>query len=415
MYAGAVLRVDAAAIADNTRTLAELVALSPGTRTTGTRARTPEVMAVVKADGFGHGAAALAALDAGATWLGVTSIAEALPFRWRGVSVPILSWLNAPGGPGGPGGADYDAALLHDIDLGVSSIAQLQQISAAAIRTGRRARIHLHLDTGLARDGIDRTEWTTLIELARLGEHRGQLDAVGIMSHLACADQPGHPETMRQVMMFRNALRVARQRGLAPRVAHLAATAGAITAPDAHFGMVRVGAGLYGIDPSHTLAGLRGAMTLSAPVVSVRDVNAGTGVGYGLSYRTDRRTRLALLPIGYADGIPRAVTQASTQGSPASETGRATVLLRGRRVPIVGTISMDQLVLDVGDAGIGPGEVATLFGPGDEGEPTLRDWAGWAATIEHDIVTRIGPRVARETVGLGIVEQQEPARLVAVA
>jgi alanine racemase len=371
MYAGAALRIDAGAIAENTRRLAGLTDAT--------------VMAVVKADGFGHGTAALAALGAGAGWLGVTSIDEALPFRWRGISAPILSWLNPPG-------SDYDAALLHDIDLAVSSIAQLQQISDAAVRTGGRARIHLHLDTGLARDGIDRREWTTLIELARLGEHDGRLDVVGIMSHLARADEPGDPETMRQVMLFRNALRVARHRGLTPRFAHLAATAATITDPETHFGMVRIGAGLYGIDPSHSID-LRGAMTLSAPVTSVRDVGAGTGVGYGLRYRTDRRTRLALLPIGYADGIPRNI-------SDIGDRPGATVLLRGRRVPVVGTVSMDQLVLDVGDAGVGPGEVAVLFGPGDEGEATLRDWAGWAATIEHDIVTRIGPRVARETVGI---------------
>jgi alanine racemase len=184
--------------------------------------------------------------------------------------------------------------------------------------------------------------------------------------------------------------------------------------------MVRIGAGLYGIDPSHSFE-LRGAMTLTAPVTSVRDVNAGTGVGYGLRYRTDRRTRLALLPIGYADGIPRSISDlggAADPGAAADPAGRATVLLRGRRVPIVGTISMDQLVLDVGDAGVGPGEVAVLFGPGDQGEPTLRDWAGWAATIEHDIVTRIGPRVARETIGaesLDAVEARAALRVVNAA
>jgi alanine racemase len=365
MYAGAALRIDAAAIAHNTRLIAE--------RTDA------EVMAVVKADGFGHGTAALAALDAGATWLGVTSIAEALPFRWRGVSAPIRSWLNAPG-------ADLDAALLHDIDLAVPSVAMLAAVSAAAARTGRSARIHLHLDTGLSRDGIDRAQWTALCELARLGEAAGRLHVVGVMSHLACADQPGHPETARQVLLFRNALRAARHRGLTSRLAHLAATAGALTDPATHFGMVRIGAGLYGIDPSHTTA-LRGAMTLTAPVTTVREVNPGTGVGYGLAYRTDRRTRLALLPLGYADGVPRTLSP------------EARVLIRGRRVPIAGTVSMDQIVLDVGDAGIQPGEIATVFGPGGDGEPTLREWAEWAGTIEHDIVTRIGPRVARETVG----------------
>jgi alanine racemase len=371
MYSGAALRIDPAAIAANTRRITERVGSGV------------EVMAVVKADGFGHGAAALAALDAGATWLGVTSIAEALPFRWRGVSVPILSWLNGPG-------ADLDAALLHDIDLAVPSIAQLQAISAAATRTGRRARIHLHLDTGMSRDGIDRAEWTALCELARLGEAAGRLDVVGVMSHLACADEPGHAETDRQVLLFRNALRAARHRGLTPRLAHLAATSGALTDERTHFGMVRIGAGLYGIDPTHSPeSGLRGAMTLTAPVVAVREVNAGTGVGYGHRYSTSARTRLALLPLGYADGLPRTLSP------------DASVLMRGRRVPIAGTVSMDQVVLDVGDAGIQVGETATIFGPGDAGEPTVRDWAGWAGTIEHDIVTRIGPRVTRETLDAG--------------
>lgn len=373
MYAGAALRIDATAIAENTTRIAGLTDAA--------------VMAVVKADGFGHGTAALAALDAGATWLGVTSIAEALPFRWRGVSAPILSWLNAPG-------ADLDAALLHDIDLAVPSIAQLYAISAAAVRTGRPARVHLHLDTGLARDGIDRAEWTTLCEHARLGEAAGRLEVVGVMSHLARADVPGDAETRRQVLLFRNAVRTARHRGLRPRFSHLAATAGAVSDDTTHFGMVRIGAGLYGIDPTHTLgtpsrpAALRGAMTLTAPVTAVREVDAGTGVGYGLRYRTDRRTRLALLPLGYADGIPRGLS------------ADASVLLRGRRVPIAGTVSMDQLVLDVGDSGVEVGEIATVFGPGDVSEPTIREWAGWAQTIEHEIVTRIGPRVARETVGV---------------
>jgi alanine racemase len=381
MYAGAALRIDAAAIAANTRRITGLTDAA--------------VMAVVKADGFGHGTAALAALDAGATWLGVTSIAEALPFRWRGVSAPILSWLNGPG-------ADLDAALQHDIDLAVASVAQLHAIGAAAQHTGRRARVHLHLDTGMSRDGIDRSQWTALCELARLGEAAGRLDVVGVMSHLSRADEPGHPETRKQVMLFRNALRAARHRGLTPQLAHLAATAGALTDPSTHFGMVRIGAGLYGIDPTHSVPGLRGAMTLTAPVTAVREVNAGTGVGYGLRYRTERRTRLALLPLGYADGIPRFV------GADAA------VLLRGRRVPIAGTVSMDQVVVDVGDAGIEVGEIATVFGPGDAGEPTVREWAGWAGTIEHDIVTRIGPRVARETVGV-VAAPAVPLRRVSAA
>lgn len=373
MYAGAALHVDESAIAANTRLIAE--------RTGAV------VMAVVKADGFGHGDAALTALAHGATWLGVTSIDEALPFRWRGVDAPMLSWLN-------PVDADFAAAIRHDIDLAVPSIPHLLAIRHAARALGRPAHVHLHLDTGMSRDGADRSEWTALCELARLGEAAGDLEVRGIMSHLARADEPGDPMTRRQTLLFDNAVRAARHRGLSPRLLHLAATAATLTDPATHFGMVRVGAGLYGIDPSHTTA-LRGAMSLTAPVASVREVSAGTGVGYGLTYRTDRRTRLALLPIGYADGVPRGLaTRAAAVGAPASAPS---VFLNGRRVAVAGAVSMDQLVLDVGDLGVVPGDVATLFGPGDAGEPTLTEWAGWADTIEHELVTRIGPRVSRET------------------
>jgi alanine racemase len=251
----------------------------------------------------------------------------------------------------------------------------------------------------MARDGIDRSQWSALCELARLGEAAGHLRVAGVMSHLARADEPGHPETRRQVLLFRNALRAARHRGLTPEVAHLAATAAAITDPATHFGMVRIGAGLYGIDPSHTRP-LRGAMTLTAPVVAVREADPGTGVGYGHRYRTDRRARLALLPLGYADGVPRTL-------APGAE-----VSIRGRRMPIAGTVSMDQVVVDAGDTGVQVGDVATLFGPGDAGEPTVRDWAGWAGTIEHDIVTRIGPRVAREQTGTAGSSAVTPLRAV---
>lgn len=362
MYAGASLHIDSRAIAQNTRRIAER-----------TRAA---VMAVVKADGFGHGDAALAALRNGATWLGVTSIDEALPFRWRGIDAPMLSWLN-------PLDADFAAAIRHDIDLAVPSLRHLASIQMAAQRVGRPAHVHLHLDSGMSRDGIDRAEWNALCELARLGEAAGLLKVRGIMSHLARADQPGDPATRYQTLLFENAVRAARHRRLDPTVLHLAATAATLTDARTHFGMVRIGAGLYGIDPSHSMR-LRGAMTLTAPVMQVRDVPAGTGVGYGLAYRTDRRTRLALLPIGYADGVPRSLD------------ARAGVQLNGRRVPVAGTVSMDQVVLDIGDLAVAPGDRATLFGPGDDDEPTLADWASWAGTIEHDLVTRIGPRVSRD-------------------
>ncbi|AYF97267.1 alanine racemase [Protaetiibacter intestinalis] len=359
MHSPTTLRIDGRAIVENTRRIAA-----------STRA---EVMAVVKADGFGHGRAALLALEAGATRLGVTSIEEALPLRWAGVEAPILSWLN-------PVDADIVSALRHRIELAAPSLAHLARIASEARRLGARASVHLHLDTGMSRDGAPASDWRTMCALAREYEREGTVRVVGIMSHLARADEPGHPLTVRQRLLTDAAARTARSRGLTPRFVHLAATAATLTDPSTHFDLVRVGAGLYGIDPSRTTT-LRGAMTLTTHVTTVREVRAGTPVGYGAGYLTREATRLALVPLGYADGIPRALSP------------DARVLVRGRRVPIAGAVSMDQLVLDVGGMPVQAGEEVTVFGPGDAGEPTLAEWAGWAGTIEHELVTRVGPRV----------------------
>lgn len=359
MRAHATLRIDGEAIAANTRRIAA--------------ATSSEVMAVVKADGFGHGHAALRALDAGATRLGVASIEEALPLRWAGVEAPILSWLN-------PVDADAVAAIRNRIELAVPSLAHLGRFAAAAAQCGGIALVHLHVDTGLSRDGASASEWRALCELAREYEARGLIRVVGVMSHLARADEPGHPLTVRQRLLFDAAVRTARRRGLSPRSIHLAATAATLTDPATHYDLVRVGAGLYGIDPSHTTE-LRGAMTLSARVTTVREVRASTPVGYGSHYLTSHATRLALLPLGYADGVPRSLSP------------DASAWVRGRRVPIAGAVSMDQIVVDVGELGVEAGDEVILFGAGDLGEPTVADWAGWAGTIEHELVTRIGPRV----------------------
>lgn len=353
------LTIDGDAIAANTRAIAA--------------ATSAEVMAVVKADGFGHGRAALRALEAGATRLGVTSIEEALPLRWSGIDVPILSWLN-------PVDADAESAIRHRIELAVPSMPHLARIAAGARRLGSRGLVHLHLDSGMARDGAPRSEWRALCRLAREYEAEGTIRVVGVMSHLARADEPGHPLTVRQRLLTDAAARTARSAGLNPRHVHLAATAATLTDPSTHFDMVRVGAGLYGIDPSRSTP-LRGAMRLSTHVTTVRDVPADTPVGYGAGYLTRGRTRLALLPLGYADGIPRTLAAG------------ASAWVRGRRVPIAGVVSMDQTVVDVGDEGIEAGDEVVLFGAGDAGEPTLAEWATWAGTIEHDLVTRIGPRV----------------------
>ncbi|HYQ63848.1 alanine racemase [Actinophytocola sp.] len=350
------LEIDLSAVAANTR---RFVA-----------AAQRQVLAVVKADGFGHGLADVArtALAGGATWLGVTSIAEGVAVREAGIDAPVLSWLN-------PADADVGrTAVRYGIDLGVPSLRHLEAAPGA--------RIHLHLDTGMARDGAAPDDWRELVAAARQAEHTRGVTVVGVMGHLARAAEPGHRENALGRLALLRGVELARRAGLRPTIRHLAATAATLTDPATHLDMVRIGAGLVGIDPSGTTR-LRPALRLVAPVVQVRRVAAGVGVGYGHTHVTDHPTTLALLPVGYADGLPRAASR------------QAEVLVAGRRRPVVGTISMDQTVVDLGDDPGEPGAEAVIFGPGDGGEPTVEDWAGWADTIPHEIVTGIGHRVRR--------------------
>ncbi|WP_151083147.1 alanine racemase [Nocardioides cynanchi] len=359
--AGPHLDIDLGAVAANTRLLAA--------RASGA------LMAVVKADGFGHGALDVArtALAHGATSLGVTSLTEAWPLREAGLTAPVLSWLN-------PLDADFAEAVRCEVDVAVPGLEHLAAVAAAP----GRARIHLHLDAGMARDGAAPAAWPRLCRAARRAEQRGEVEVVGLMGHLGCSDDPGDTCNALGRSRFAWALEIARACGLRPAQRHLAATAATLTDPLSHHTMSRVGAGLVGIDPSRTTS-LRQPMTLTAPLVSVRRVRAGTPVGYGHAYRTPLGTHLGLVPLGYADGLPR------------TASGRAQVQLRGRRLPVVGRLSMDQLVIDLGDTGGEPGETVTVFGPGSAGEPTVADWAGWAGTIEHEIVTGLGGRIARRT------------------
>lgn len=368
---GAILTVDLSAIADNTRFFASR---------TGA-----ELMAVVKANGFGHGAADVArtALANGATRLGVTSIEEGLALREAGLQAPLLSWLN-------PVDADFGSAVSEAIDLAVPSRRHLDAIVRATAVSGKsRARVHLHLDVGMARDGAEPAEWSRLCRAARSAEQRGVLDVVGLMGHLGCADVSADPCNEAGRARFACGLATARAAGLCPVIRHLAATSATLTDPHSHHTMCRIGAGLVGIDPSHTVR-LRPALTLTAPIVGVRPARAGTPVGYGHTWTAVTDTNLALLPVGYADGLPRA---ASSQ---------AEVMVRGRRRPVAGLISMDQIVIDLGDQQVLPGETATVFGPGAAGEPTVADWAAWAGTIDHEIVTGIGARVRRRVRGTSL-------------
>ncbi len=343
-----------------------------------------EVMAVVKADGYGHGLvpAARAALAGGATWLGTAIVDEALALRAAGITVPLLSWLWTPD--------EADTArraIEADIDVSVSSRWQLDAVLAGARASGRTARIHLKIDTGLSRNGCYVDDWPDLVAAAARRSAADEVTVVGIWSHFAYADEPGHPTIGRQLEAFRSALAVAARAGVEPQLRHLANSAATLTLPGAHFDLVRPGIAVYGLSPVREPYGLVPAMTLRGAAASVKRVRAGEGVSYGHEYTTTRDTTLVLVPLGYADGVPR---HASNVGP---------VWVNGARFTVAGRVCMDQIVVDVGDLPVQAGDPVVLFGPGRDGEPTAQDWADAVGTIHYEIVTRIGPRVQRTYVG----------------
>ncbi|MDF2559790.1 MAG: alanine racemase [Microbacterium sp.] len=335
-------------------------------------ATTAGIMAVVKADGYGHGAVtvARAAVAAGADWLGVTDVAEAVALRDAGLTVPILSWLN-------PSGVDAAAAAAHRVDIAVGSVEEMRQLIADAADP---VRVHLQLDTGMARGGAPLEEWPELLRLARTG--RGRVDVVGVMGHLPRADEADPAANAAAVLRMRHGRDAVLRAGFGPVLVHLAATSGALTDPATHFDLVRVGAGLVGIDPSETTV-LAGASRWTAPVVHSALVPAGTAVGYGGVHTTDRETHLSVVGVGYADGIPRELAPG------------AGVEIGGVRHPVVGRVSMDQIVVDTGSVLFPRGAVATVFGPEGGAVPSMQEWARWAGSIPHTIVTGIGARVQR--------------------
>ncbi len=365
------VRVDTAAITANTARLCEL-------------AGPAGLMAVVKADGYGHGLlpSARAVLAGGATWLGVAFLEEALALREAGITAPVLAWLWSPG-------EDLAPAVAADVDLGVYSLAELAAVQAAAWATGRTARVHLKVDTGLSRGGATVADWPALCEATGRAQADSSVRAVGIWSHFAYADGgPDHPVNLRQAAVFDEALQVAGRAGVEPDVRHLANSAATLTAPATHYDLVRPGVALYGLSPVPQLGspadfGLRPAMTRASTVALTKRVPAGSGVSYTHRYTTRTETTLALVPLGYADGVPRAATDT------------AEVLLAGRRRRVAGTVCMDQFVLDVGDDAVAAGDEVLLFGPGDSGEPTAQQWADALGTIDYEIVTRVGARVRR--------------------
>jgi alanine racemase len=342
------------------------------------------VMVVVKADGYGHGILECAreARIAGAEWLGVATPAEGLTLREAGDVGPMLAWLY---------GVQEDLAPLvaADVDVAAHSVEQIGRLAAAAAIAERRARVHLKIDTGLSRNGAPSYDWQYVCAAAAEAEHAGALEVVGIWSHLAAADEPGHPSVPVQIEAFKRAYEQARAAGLEPTLRHLANSAGALVVPEARMDLVRVGIATYGIDPAPGIAALAGVvlrpvMRLRSQLVNVKQISADAGVSYGLTWTTKAPTTVGLVPLGYADGIPR------------HASNRAWVGWSGTRVPVRGRICMDQFVVELGAGKVAdPGEEVVLFGTGDRGEPTAAEWAAWCDTIGYEIVTRIGSRVPR--------------------
>jgi alanine racemase len=342
------------------------------------------VMIVVKADGYGHGILACAreARAAGAEWLGVATPTEAVTLREAGDNGPMLAWLY---------GIDEDLTPLvaADVDVSAQSVEQIGRVVSAAAVAERRARVHLKIDTGLSRNGTPAYDWQRVCAAAAEAEHAGALATVGIWSHFAAADEPGHPSVPLQMEAFQRAYEQARAAGLEPTLRHLSNSAGALVVPEARLDLVRVGIASYGIDPAPGIAalagvGLRPVMRLRAQLVNVKQIEAGAGVSYGWTWTAEATTTVGLVPLGYGDGIPR------------HAGNRAWVGWSGSRVPVRGRICMDQFVVELGEGRVAqPGEEVIIFGPGDHGEPTAAEWAAWCDTIGYEIVTRIGTRVPR--------------------
>jgi alanine racemase len=335
-----------------------------------------DLLAVVKADAYGHGLipVAKAALEGGASWLGVALLEEAITLRNAGIAAPILAWLVPPG-------SDFKSAVDHDIDIAVSSIKALEEVGAVA--GSKRPRIHLEVDTGMTRGGF-LSEWNEID-----AHHVKGVEIIGIFSHFARADEPGERQNLEQLTRFKKMVATLESFGYTNIIRHLSNSAATLVDPASAFDMVRTGIAMYGLSPDVKTLGtseklsLKPAMTLRAKLHLVKDVPAGSPVGYGATEITKSDTKLGLVAMGYADGIPRI----------AKNVG---VTFNGKRAPIIGRVSMDQFVVDLGATSTAKsGDWVSVFGPGTGEEYTADDWGSASGSINYEIVTRIGPRVPR--------------------
>jgi alanine racemase len=340
------------------------------------RAGGARVLAVVKANAYGHGLyeVALKLETAKVDYFGLADVDEALHLREGGIETPVLAWLHDPNDR-------FTEALDANVDLGVANIEQLERIADAARITGKVAKLHLKVDTGLSRNGSSIEEWPALVAATIDLVGQGLVETVGVFSHLSSTSEA---DDRAQIAAFDAAVEQARALGLEFELRHLTASDGTLSYPEANYEMVRIGVGLYGLSPfaDHHSAeyALRPAMTAKALVTQVKRVQAGAGISYGYLARTNAETTLALVPVGYAEGLPR------------NASGKAEVSINGKRYKIESRIAMDQFVIDVGDDEVVAGDEVVIFGDPASGVPSADDLAAAADTINYEIVTRMGGR-----------------------
>ncbi|MFN8026407.1 MAG: alanine racemase [Acidimicrobiia bacterium] len=361
----------------------DLDAVRANVTTLRTLAAPAEFLAVVKANAYGHGAVpvARAALEAGAGWLGVARVEEGVQLRDAGIDARIMLLSE-------PAPAAVPDVVAHDITPVVYTEAGIDALAKGVVDSGRTRPlpVHLKVDTGMHRVGCTPAD---AVALARLVAGRDELELTGVCTHLAVADEPDDSYTPEQLDRFEAVLAALDDAGLLPPLVHAANSAGMLVHPRAHHTLVRVGIAMYGLPPAPALHGhrdvvLHPVMSLRARVTMVKELPAGARVSYGLRYELDRPSRIATVPAGYADGVPRNL---GLQGGE--------VLIGGQRLPIAGVVTMDQLLVDVGDAPVEAGDEVVLIGRQGSEEITATEWAQHLGTINYEIVTGIGARVPR--------------------
>lgn len=318
------------------------------------------VLAVVKADAYGHGLipCAKAAVEAGADYLGVALLEEAFALREGGVKAPLLAWLNPPG-------LDFAKAVSLNIDLGVSSLATFDEVNALP-----GARIHLKVETGMGRNGFS-TEWAELLT-------RDLSKVVGVMTHFARADEPNEAQNSEQLKNFDDRVAELVAKGVKP-IRHISNTAATLSNVAARYDMVRVGIAMYGLSPLGRNENFKPIMKVRAKLVLVKEMPAGHPIGYGATVTTDRATKIGIVGMGYADGIPR-----NAKG--------AGVTFNSESAPLIGRVSMDQFAVDLGpNSKAKSGDWVTVIGENYD----AYEWAKACQTIHYEITTRMAPRIVR--------------------